>query len=192
MPAVDPVVKDWFELGSYIATLLGIPIAILLLWNERRKDRIARQEQVYLSPNAQYIDYLKLCFDNPDLDIYDLVTPTKRTPENTKKEWIAFNILISIMEQAYLLYRNHPDPSNKQWQGWRDYIRWWLTRPNFGAAWSAGISDQFDADFVAFVNSLPPYDADAKQLSYKWMNASHSWMTDGAQNDSAIAASDDR
>jgi hypothetical protein len=170
MPAIDSSTKDWLEAASYLATILGIPLAILLFWNEKRRERSAREEQVYLSPNRQYVEYLTLCFENPDLDIFDLVTPTKRSPENTKREWVAFTILISTMEQAYLLYRQHPNQKNQQWRGWRDYMRWWMARPNFRVAWE-GLTDQFDRDFVSFVESLPAWDVQPGDFSFEWMEA---------------------
>ena len=169
MVPIDPAIQSWLDALAAIATFLGIPVAILVFWFERRRQNIERQQLVYLAPNQQYIEYLKLCFEHPDLDIYDLVSPGARTPRDVKREWIAFNILISIMEQAFLLYRNHPDAENKQWAGWQDYMRWWRARRNFRQAWEVGLSSQFDADFVAFMNGLPPYDATPNDLSEDWM-----------------------
>ena len=169
MSPVDPIIKDWLEAGALLATLLGIPIAIVVFWFERRRERLTREEDVYLRPNLQYIEYLKLCLEYPELDIYDLVTPTEPTPLNKKREWIAFTILASVMEQAFLLYRNHPKQDNKQWKGWCDYMRWWMARPNFREAWHKNLSDQFDTDFIEFVNTLPPYDLAPDDFSIDWM-----------------------
>jgi hypothetical protein len=168
MVPIDPNVRDWLEAASYVATVLGIPIAIMVFWFETRRDRKLREEQIYLSPNQLYIEYLKLCLEYPQLDIYDLATPAEQTPENTKRERIAFNILISILEQAYLLYRNHPRRDNKQWQGWVDYTRWWMARPNFKRAWEE-LSIHFDSDFIAFVNRLPPYELAPSDFSHDWV-----------------------
>jgi len=165
---IDPALQSWLEALASVATFLGIPIAILAFWFERRRQNIERQQQVYLAPNQQYIEYLRLCFDNPELDIYDLVSEGAASPRDVKREWIAFNILTSIMEQAFLLYRSHPDPSNKQWAGWVDYMRWWLARPNFREAWHVGLASQFDEDFVNFMNALPPYDVLPSELTDEW------------------------
>ena len=169
MVPIDPALKSWLEALASIATFLGIPLAILLFWFERRRERLERQQLIYLAPNQQYIEYLKLCFEYPELDIYDLVSPGATTPRDVKREWVAFNILISIMEQAYLLYGSHPDPRNKQWAGWRDYMRWWLARGNFRQAWEIELSSQFDTDFVKFMNKLPPYEPSPSELSDRWM-----------------------
>ena len=162
---------SWLEAASYAATALGIPVAIFVFAAEMRRDRSARERDIYLEPNRNYIDYLKLCFDNPDLDIYDLPSDSSDDPISRKKEWIAFNMLVSIMEQAYLMYRQHPDPLNSQWAGWREYMMWWLSRPNFDRAWRGGLSSQFDADFVEFMNGLPPYRTSQND------EYSHDWMT---------------
>jgi hypothetical protein len=170
MSPIDPAFKEWLEALASVATFLGIPIAILVFWSERRRERFDRQAQIYLSPNQQYIEYLKLCFEHPELDIYDLVSPGATTALDVKREWIAFNILISVMEQAFLLYRGHPDSDNKQWSGWCDYMRWWLSRPNFRHAWDVELSSQFDSDFVTYMNSLPPYIPEPHELSDAWMH----------------------
>jgi hypothetical protein len=174
MPQIDPALKEWLDALASVATFLGIPLAILIFWFERRRERHERQAQIYLSPNQQYIEYLKLCFEHPELDIYDLVSPGATAPRDVKREWIAFNILISVMEQAFLLYRGHPDPLNKQWAGWCDYMRWWLCRPNFRRAWEIELSSQFDSDFVAFMNSLPPYEPSPRERSDSWMHEGQS------------------
>ncbi|MEP7009365.1 MAG: hypothetical protein ABJC13_03500 [Acidobacteriota bacterium] len=170
MPQIDSALKDWLDALASAATFLGIPIAILVFWFEQRRERFERQAQIYLSPNNQYIEYLKLCFEHPELDIYDLVSPGASTPRDVKREWIAFNILVSVMEQAFLLYRGHPDPANKQWTGWCDYMRWWLSRSNFRRAWDLELSSQFDSDFIQFMNSLPPYNASPTERSDAWMH----------------------
>ncbi|HET9227901.1 MAG TPA: hypothetical protein VFR31_14600 [Thermoanaerobaculia bacterium] len=154
------------EFLSYLATIVGIPLALALFYFDRRSERWERRQRIYELPNALYNDYLRLCLEHPDLDIFDVPAPTVYSPENKKKEWIAFTILVSMMESAYLLYRDHPDQSrNSQWPGWVEYIQWWLSRPNFAEAWSM-LSLQFDSDFVRFMNSLPPIQYPKEDYSY--------------------------
>lgn len=150
---IDPVWKDLFELLSYVATVVGIPIAIILLYVEKARERRDRMQKIYETPGALYIDYLRLCLDHPELDIFDHPSPSQPSPENKKKEWIAFTILISLMETAYLLYRDHPQRNNSQWLGWEQYIQWWMSRQNFRTPWQK-LSPQFDSEFIAYVNGL--------------------------------------
>jgi hypothetical protein len=152
---IDPDLKDVFEFLSSVATVLGVPIAIILFYIEKRRERRDRIQRIHEIPNTRYIDYLKLCLDHPELDIFDLKSPSQPSPENKKKEWIAFTILISMMEAAYLLYREHPDKTtNSQWPGWEEYIQWWMSRRNFSSAWGK-LSPQFDGEFVNYINCLP-------------------------------------
>jgi hypothetical protein len=156
---MNPTVKEVAEFLSNVATVVGIPLALGLFYLDRRRERWERRQKIYETPNALYAEYLRLCMEHPELDIFDVPSPTVNTPENKKKEWIAFTLLVSMMESAYLLYRDHPDRSrNSQWSGWIEYIQWWLSRPNFAEAWSM-LSLQFDSDFVHFMNALPkiPY-----------------------------------
>jgi len=156
---MNPTLLQIAEFLSYVATIVGIPLALALFFFDRRAERWERRQRIYEAPNALYADYLRLCMEHPDLDIFDVPAPTLYTTENKKKEWIAFTLLVSMMESAYLLYRDHPDPSsNSQWPGWVEYMQWWLSRPNFADAWGM-LSLQFDSEFVHFVDALPkvPY-----------------------------------
>ncbi|HWM91229.1 MAG TPA: hypothetical protein VN493_10710 [Thermoanaerobaculia bacterium] len=137
-------------------TIVGLPLAIVLFYLDRRREHWERRQKIYEAPNALYREYLRLCIEHPESDIFDVPAPTVYSPENKKKEWTAFTLLISMMESAFLLYRDHPDRSNNsQWPGWIEYIQWWMSRPNFAESWKM-LSLQFDRDFVLFIESLPP------------------------------------
>jgi hypothetical protein len=152
---IDPKWKDLFEFLSSVATVLGVPIAISLFYVEKRRERRDRIQRIHETPNALYVDYLKLCLDHPELDIFDLKSPSRPSPDSKKKEWIAFTMLVSMMETAFLLYREHPNQTkNSQWPGWEEYIQRWMSRQNFSSAW-VKLSPQFDSHFVAYVNNLP-------------------------------------
>ena len=53
------------------------------------------------------------------------------------------------------MYRDQATKLKKaQWSGWDAYIREWSARANFRWAWRAIEGEQFDTDFVAYVDSL--------------------------------------
>lgn len=155
--------KEHFESISYLVTLLGIPIAIVLFFLEKRKERITRELEIYASAHDRYVEYLKLCLERPDLDGFDL-------PQNgveakacgiEHERIILFTILTAIMESAFIRYsRANTREAKIQWQGWREYILEWLHRPDFRRTWPV-IGPQFSETFVNLVNQL----ADLADLS---------------------------
>lgn len=154
MPRIQAT-KDILELLSYLATIVGIALAVAIYYRDRQREHRELTRRIHEIPNTLYAEYLRLCLENPDLDIFDVPGPSTVSPENKKREWIAFTILISTMERAFLLYRDHPGVEwSRQWPGWERYIQWWLSRANFSEAWGV-LADQFDEDFVSYVNALP-------------------------------------
>lgn len=149
---------DILSILSSVATILGVPFAILVYLREQKKARLERQAEICSQAHGQYQNYLQLCFDNPELDIFDYPYPSNPDPLNSRKELIAYTMLISIFESAYRSYQSHPDPENSEWVGWNNYIRWWMSRPKFKLAWEKDLSSQFETSFIKFVNDLEPYE----------------------------------
>ena len=149
-----------FEILANIATLLGVPIAIWLFANEKRRERLDREYGTYDALDAKYIDYLKLCLEYPDLDVYDYAKSeidqflSKKKQSIGKRELILFTILISIFERAFLMYRDQStDLKKEQWVGWDEYIRDYTTRNNFRLAWKI-LGTQFDAQFLQYMDQV--------------------------------------
>ena len=70
--------KDVLDAASYVATIIGIPVATLIFLNEKRKERSAREVETYVYSNEKYIEFLKLCLEHSDLDCFDC---SSRDPE---------------------------------------------------------------------------------------------------------------
>jgi hypothetical protein len=68
---------------------------------------------------------------------------------------IAFNMLISLFERAYLLLYE-PKMSTKQrrrWLSWEDYMREWCKREDFRARLPTLLEGE-DEEFVGYVRKL--------------------------------------
>lgn len=146
-----------FEWLSYLAAIVGIPLAIWLFYNEKRKERLDRELGTYDALDNKYIEFLNLCLENPELDVFDIETKLRKelTPEQKKKELMIFNILISILERAFLMYREHRSTKigKTQWVGWDQYIHDWVSRSNFRKAWHI-LGEQFDTEFIEYMNAV--------------------------------------
>ncbi len=139
-----------------LTQLIGIPIGIVLYVVNKRKERLEREYGTYDALDNKYIEYLTLCLANPDLDVAD--TPrrdiTTLSPEQEHRELVIFSILISIMERAYLMYKDKSGRVRRdQWAGWDAYIRDWSGRTNFTSVLPT-LRQQFDGEFVNYLDSV--------------------------------------
>jgi hypothetical protein len=136
-----------------ITQLVGIPVAIFVYSRNKRTERLDREYGTYNALDEKYIDYLKLCMENADLDVADVPRPEigQLTPDQRHRELVMFSILISIMERAYLMYEDKSDAIRRaQWEGWSTYISDWCRRPNFAQA-APALSQQFDKRFCDYL-----------------------------------------
>jgi hypothetical protein len=60
-----PATEIW-ELASYIVTVIGLPMAILVFVLEQRKQRQADHEEIYQHLSDEYHDFLKLVLRHPE------------------------------------------------------------------------------------------------------------------------------
>jgi hypothetical protein len=141
---------------------------------ESRK-RYKELEKEYLTYNAldeKFIGFQKLCLDHPYLDVFDVKDhkPQKLNEEQQKQELIAFTLLFSIFERAYIMYvcmKQAKEIREEQWKGWEEYIQNYCQRPNFVEAWKKS-GTTFDERFTDYMNdTLKTYGynqpADSKQ-----------------------------
>lgn len=144
--------KTYLEIISSVISIVGIPVAIWIFYKNKEKEKRDREYQTYNALDDKYIDFLNLCITNSELDIYN-DQKLLLTNEQEHKRLVMFEILISIFERAFLMYRDQGSKIKKeQWQGWLKYINEWYEVENFKKAWSS-IGDQWDSGFVSFMNN---------------------------------------
>jgi len=132
-------IKDWFELLSYAATIVGIPLAIYIYYRDKEQERKIKEKEVLFTSHSLYVDYLKICFDNPELEVYNSSFKNSDFSLKEKKEIIVFEILFTYLESAYLYYRDLSDEvKKKRWEGWVNYVKDFSNHENFRKAWGTG------------------------------------------------------
>lgn len=152
-----PITAATLDYLVKFAQLIGIPVGIIVYGVNKRRERIDREYGTYDALDQKYIDYLKLCLVNPDLDVADIPKSGEvtLTAEQSHKQMIMFSILLAIMERAYIMYRDKSGSiRQEQWSGWDAYIRDWLKRENFAAAVPL-LAAEFDAGFCEYLGQLP-------------------------------------
>lgn len=147
-------IKDWFELLSYAAAVIGIPLAIFIYYNDKIKERKLKEKEALFTSHSLYVDYLKICLENPGLKIYNTsFSESHLTPEE-KKEIIIFEILFTYLESTFLYYQDQSEQiKQKRWTGWVNYIKDFSKQENFRKAWDL-TSGQWDEDFMKLMNDI--------------------------------------
>lgn len=150
------ILTDYLKVAAHIVTILGLPLAIFLYYQEKKKERRDREYGTYNALDDKYIQFLELCIEHADLDVFDvpLEDRNKSSPKQRRQEQILFTILISILERAFLMYKDQSSEIKKrQWTGWVDYMRDYCSRENFRREWKK-LGEQFDTEFVGLMNRL--------------------------------------
>lgn len=147
---------EWTELLSYVVTIIGFPMAILVFILDRQKERRSEDEEIYQRLSDEYVNFQKLVLDNADLRLlrqagHDLPL----TEEQQERKLAIFNILVSLFERAYILvYEDHMDwQTRRLWLSWEDYMREWCRRKDFRAALPELLVGE-DEDFAAHIRRI--------------------------------------
>lgn len=158
-----PGLAETLELASYAVVVLGVPTGIFHYVQAKRREREDRERQIADAISASYIAFQQLCLERPYLDVFDIPDerPAALTPLQQKEEAIAFAVLFSIFERAYLLYAERPTPiTSGQWREWDAHIRGYYRRANFRHVWRQG-SSSYDPRFVTYMERIEREEAPA-------------------------------
>jgi hypothetical protein len=149
---MDSGIWEWL---SYVVTVIGLPLAILVFIYEQRKERNNEEEEVYQLLSDNYQDFLKVALDNTDLRLFTTEQTPDLTDEQRERMFIIFNMLISLLERAYLLlYEENMSPQQlRRWQSWDDYMREWCSRGDFRVMLPELLRGE-DPGFVNYIRNL--------------------------------------
>ncbi len=146
---------QWMELGSYIATVFGIPFAIVVFIHQERKERRIEQQEIYDKLMAHYTEIQEKLFEFPELDLHN---DPIYDPEDARRQLILYEMVVSLFERSFILLYGEEDPEyRRMWNSWVDYIKDWLSKPNFQAALPRLMQGE-DPDFVAYMAQLSGQD----------------------------------
>ena len=125
-------VQTW-EVASYVVTVIGLPLAIAVYFIDQRKERANEEAEIYQLLNNAYNAFLRVVIDNPDLRLRSNASTPDLTPEQQERMLLIFDMLISLLERAYLTaWQPEMNESQKRrWNSWEDFMREWLRRDNF-------------------------------------------------------------
>jgi hypothetical protein len=145
----------FWELLSYVVTVFGLPLAILVFLYEQRKERNNEEEEVYQELATNYQDFLKVALENPDLRIFSAEETPQVTPVQRERMIIIYTMLVSLFERAYLLlHESRMSPQQaRRWASWEDYMVEWCQRRDFRACLPELLRGE-DAEFGSYIMSV--------------------------------------
>lgn len=155
---------EWLEALSYVVTIIGLPFAIVVFLQERRKERENDDEELYLQLSDDYAKFLRLILEHADLHLITRSQPTAPfTSEQIERRNVLFELLISIFERAYILVYDERmgRQASRLWHTWADYIREWCRRPDFRELLPELLQGE-DADFQSYIRKIASEEADVK------------------------------
>jgi len=147
---------EWWEMASYVVTVVGLPFAIVVFLFEQRRERHNEDEEIFQYLSEEYAAFQRLAIENADLRLNSTDSATlELTPEQQERKKILYDVLISLFERAFMLvYEEKMDKQTARlWGSWADYIGYWCRRPDFRAILPEMLEGE-DPDFVAYMNSV--------------------------------------
>jgi hypothetical protein len=152
---------EWCELLSYVVTVFGLPLAIIIFLYEQRKERRNEEEELFQRLSDEYTAFLRLVLDNADLQLLRAGgNDHPLTDEQKERQFAIFGILVSLFERAYMLvYDERMDKQTRRlWQSWEDYMREWCRRSDFRTALAAHLEGE-DEDFRRYIEGVAQAEA---------------------------------
>lgn len=166
------LLNDYFQIVANLVTILGLPLAIFIFYQEKQRERRDREYGTYNALDDKYIAFLEQCLEKPDLNVFDFDLPRDSSADDeswrkSRQEQILFTILISILERAFLMYQDQDtEVKERQYKGWVGYMEDYCKRENFRRLWPQ-LGPQFDTGFVEFMNGLVERTRPEKAVSQK-------------------------
>jgi hypothetical protein len=156
---------EYWELASYVVTVVGLPFAIIVFMLEQKKERLNEDEEIYQRLSDEYAEFLQLLLSNADLKLMtagseDMVL----TDEQAERKRIIFDILVSLFERAFILvYEEKMSLQTRRlWSSWDDYIRSWCKRKDFRNSLGDLLQGE-DPDFENYMKKILAEHSSVKQ-----------------------------
>lgn len=149
------IIKDIAQIIFYISLSVSGPLALIEYLKVKKMDRLALEYQTYNELDNRFFEYQKLALEYYDLDILDVPNndPSLAFDKKRKQEMVAYAILFSLFERAFLMFTNQAVKFRaRQWSGWNQFLNDFIRRESVRAAWQLS-KETYDTEFQLFMNT---------------------------------------
>jgi len=146
-------VKDFAQILYYLTLSIAGPLALIEYFKAKYRDKRENEYKIYDELDNRFFEYQKLALEYYDLDILDVPNddPSLSFDKKRKQEMVAYAILFSLFERAYLMFIHQPEEfQQRQWSGWKRFLNDFIRRQSVRAAW-AHSKGTYDTNFQAFM-----------------------------------------
>jgi hypothetical protein len=146
---------EFWELSSYVVTVIALPLAIGIFFFEQRRERRNEEDEVYQLLSNAYNDFLRVVIDNPDLRLRSQSATPDLSHEQQERMLAILDMLISLLERAFLTAHGESmTPSQRRrWNSWEDFMREWVRRDDFYYRLPQLLKGE-DPEFAAYLQGL--------------------------------------
>src|SRR5580700_6471579 len=126
-------IKNITQIIYYLAMSIAGPLAMIAYLKSKKSDRLEKEYKTYDELDNRFFEYQKLALEYYDLDILDVPNndPSLAFDKKRKQEMVAYAILFSLFERAYLMFSSQADGfRQRQWSGWKHFLNDFLRREN--------------------------------------------------------------
>jgi hypothetical protein len=138
----------------YIAMSIAGPLAVVAFLRVKKAEKFEKEYKTYDELDNRFFEYQKLALEYYDLDILDVPNndPSLAFDKKRKQEMVAYAILFSLFERAFLMFSNQADAfRNRQWSGWKRFLDDFIRRECVRTAWHLS-KETYDTDFQTFMD----------------------------------------
>jgi hypothetical protein len=128
---MDVDTHRWLSVVLQALQLFAIVVAVVAFLHAKSE----RQRHTADEGRNAYIDYLSVCLNNIDLNVFEdpLDDPNRNvTPEMKRRESIVLSQLISLFQLGWIWRKN----KFLSFRAWKAHMRLFLQRPNFREIWA--------------------------------------------------------
>jgi hypothetical protein len=156
--------SEFWELASYVVTVIGLPLAIAVFLVEQKKERENEEEEVFQLLSDNYQDFLRIALEHPDLRLMSITATPPLDDEQQERQLAIFAMLVSLFERAYLLLHEESmaPKQARRWNSWEDYIAEWCRVPRFRATLPRLLRGE-DPDFVRYLERILAREASSRE-----------------------------
>jgi len=153
----EELIMVWLEALSYVVTILGFPVAILVFIHDKKRSARNEEDELHRQLSEEYDNFLRLVLDNADLLLLRKSSaPKTLTEEQLERRSIIYMMLVSLFEKAYIILYDDDmnQDARRRWMSWEDDMREWAKRKDFVALLPElllGEDDAFSRHILAIV-----------------------------------------